>query len=384
MRPEALRARRAARATTFAAAVAASRDVVAARDRAAPATCFAASRQTAFACAHVLRLASAPPPPPHAASTSTDAHAAQCSRHRPNRLRGSGRRCAHRTRAGATPAVRAYPAGVRIATRAVVDDPGAGRSRSTRSSARPSTRYVNGSQTWFTGEDRTLEWRLHPVGRRSRCPRGSRTTTSGSTSSTSSRPAREPDALALGGETRRARRRSGTASSASPRTATTSSPRRSSRAPPTLLGLAPELCGLVDHDKVGDAWERRDGAVSIVAPARRPAPGLTLGPTADVRRATPRARVGCAAGRSRPGTVSPSIAAEREVDPPVLPGERLRQRVAREEPDLARLERVTAQLAADHPAVEHERVERHAGEAEPEAVEHAMSDTGSTSIPVSS
>src|SRR3954447_14632267 len=28
----------------------------------------------------------------------------------------------------------------------------------------PVDSYVNGSQTWFTGDDQTLEWRLHPIG----------------------------------------------------------------------------------------------------------------------------------------------------------------------------------------------------------------------------
>src|SRR4051812_50226169 len=28
----------------------------------------------------------------------------------------------------------------------------------------PVDSYVNGSQTWFTGDEETLEWRLHPVG----------------------------------------------------------------------------------------------------------------------------------------------------------------------------------------------------------------------------
>jgi hypothetical protein len=31
------------------------------------------------------------------------------------------------------------------------------------------------------------------------------------------------------------------------------------------LGLPPDGAGLVDHDAIGDAWERSRGAVSIVA-----------------------------------------------------------------------------------------------------------------------
>jgi hypothetical protein len=31
-----------------------------------------------------------------------------------------------------------------------------------------------------------------------------------------------------------------------------------------LLGFAPDLAGLVDHDRVGDRWETTKGTVSIV------------------------------------------------------------------------------------------------------------------------
>src|SRR5262245_12609496 len=61
---------------------------------------------------------------------------------------------------------------------------------------------------------------------------------------------------------------------------------------------------------------------------------------------------------------------EGGVDPSGAARERPGQAVASEEADVARLERVTLQLAADHAAVEHERVERHPGEAEAQAVEH--------------
>ena len=61
--------------------------------------------------------------------------------------------------------------------------------------------------------------------------------------------------------------------------------------------------------------------------------------------------------------------AEREVEPAVRTGERLRERVAREEADGARLERVALQRATDHAAVEHERVHRDTREAEAESVE---------------
>jgi hypothetical protein len=31
------------------------------------------------------------------------------------------------------------------------------------------------------------------------------------------------------------------------------------------LGLEPDACGLVDHDSIGDAWERTGGAVSVIS-----------------------------------------------------------------------------------------------------------------------
>ena len=31
------------------------------------------------------------------------------------------------------------------------------------------------------------------------------------------------------------------------------------------LGIAPRAVGLVDHERIGDAWERNPGEVSIVA-----------------------------------------------------------------------------------------------------------------------
>ena len=65
-------------------------------------------------------------------------------------------------------------------------------------------------------------------------------------------------------------------------------------------------------------------------------------------------------------------------------GERFRQRIEGEEADVEALERVRGQLAAGGAAVEHQRVERDAGEAEAQAVEHGESRTSSHSMPVSS
>jgi len=35
-----------------------------------------------------------------------------------------------------------------------------------------------------------------------------------------------------------------------------------------VLGIAPDAYGVVDHDRVGDQWERSSGRTSIVADLR--------------------------------------------------------------------------------------------------------------------
>src|SRR3990172_8423714 len=62
---------------------------------------------------------------------------------------------------------------------------------------------------------------------------------------------------------------------------------------------------------------------------------------------------------------------ERQVEPSMRSGQGLRQTVACEEADVARLQRVSAQLATEQPAVEDDRVQRDACEAESEAVDES-------------
>ena len=84
-----------------------------------------------------------------------------------------------------------------------------------------------------------------------------------------------------------------------------------------------------------------------------------------------RPRQGGVAGRVE--VAGPHLAVdggERELAPTVDAGHRPGQVVPVEEPDRPGLERVAVQLAADHPAVEQQRVERQPGEAEAQAVEH--------------
>lgn len=121
----------------------------------------------------------------------------------------------------------------------------------------PVDAYVNGAQTWLRDDGPsgiTLEWRLHPVAGY-----------------------RKPDdldtyevfstvALALG---------TGSSSPAPPEQLWDGlevfpaygdevEPTPLASAATQTLGIAPDACGLVDHDAVGDEWERTAGAVSII------------------------------------------------------------------------------------------------------------------------
>ena len=241
----------------------------------------------------------------------------------------------------------------------------------------PVDSYVNGSQTWLVEDGPiTLEWRLHPVAGY-RAPAGVSTYDlwEGVVAQLSS--AGDPHALRLGDEVR-------------PLTAIWDGlecyaaygdelePQQLAAAATAQLGRPPDRFGLVDHEAIGDAWEQRERRGLDRRAAARPA-----------RRARRRRVVSPRQGGSRgssyqAGELLAVDRAEREVEPAVRAGERLRQRVAREEPDRRRLERMALQLAADHAAVEHDRVHRHAREAEAQPVEHRDQRTGSHSMPVSS
>jgi hypothetical protein len=124
----------------------------------------------------------------------------------------------------------------------------------------PVDSYVNGSQTWFTGEP-VLEWRLHPVAG-FRMPGGLSpydlwdavvdALADGDAGALALGDARvELAALwdglecfaAYGDELEPAMLRARAAE---------------------LVAVAPDLAGLADHDAIGDAWERAGGAVSII------------------------------------------------------------------------------------------------------------------------
>ena len=125
----------------------------------------------------------------------------------------------------------------------------------------PVDTYVNGSQVWLRDDGPggiALEWRLHPVAGYVR-PAGMATDevfarvalSLGPSGGDEPGPAPDPAALWDGLE-------------AFPAYGDEAEPAELSRAAAESLGLTPDACGLVDHDAVGDAWERSRGAVSIV------------------------------------------------------------------------------------------------------------------------
>jgi hypothetical protein len=118
----------------------------------------------------------------------------------------------------------------------------------------PVDRYVNGSQTWFTETPGgvALEWRLHPVAGYTK-PKGMShndvwdVVVEGLIGHVRLRPEDVWDGLecfaAYGDDIE---------------------PGALAAAVTQELGVAPDATGLVDHESIGDAWERTRGAVSIV------------------------------------------------------------------------------------------------------------------------
>lgn len=122
----------------------------------------------------------------------------------------------------------------------------------------PVDAYVNGSQVWLRDDGPggvPLEWRLHPVSGYRR-PAGVGTYevfSEAALALSSDRPPPAPlselwDGLevfaAYGDEIE---------------------PQPLVAAAVAALGLAPDASGLVDHDSIGDEWERTEGGVSVVA-----------------------------------------------------------------------------------------------------------------------
>jgi hypothetical protein len=129
----------------------------------------------------------------------------------------------------------------------------------------PIDSYLNGSQTWLTPDGPggvELEWRLHPVGGY-RTPDGLSHYDVWETVVDALAKDADPDALPLG---------SATAALSSlweglecyAAYGDEIEPATLAAAAGEILGRAPDAAGLVDHESIGDAWERTNGQVSIV------------------------------------------------------------------------------------------------------------------------
>jgi hypothetical protein len=122
----------------------------------------------------------------------------------------------------------------------------------------PVDAYVNGSQTWLRDDGpaaATIEWRLHPVAGYQR-PDGLDTyevfSSVALAVATGAPPAAPPEQLWDGLE-------------AYPAYADEMEPVPMAALLAEALGIEPDAAGLVDHDAIGDAWERSGRQVSIVA-----------------------------------------------------------------------------------------------------------------------
>jgi hypothetical protein len=128
----------------------------------------------------------------------------------------------------------------------------------------PVDSYVNGSQTWFTEAPggAELEWRLHPVAGY-RLPNGISHYELWDAVVDGLAGGADPSGLRLGSETR-ALRSLWDGLECFPAHGDELEPMALAAAARNELGLAPDATGLVDHERVGDAWERTRGGVSIV------------------------------------------------------------------------------------------------------------------------
>ncbi len=138
----------------------------------------------------------------------------------------------------------------------------------------PVDSYVNGSQTWLVGDeperlesesvdDLIIEFRMHPVAGYRLPPKFSHYDV-WETVVTQLTQGVDPQALRLGAEVRPL---SGLwdGLEAFPAYGDEIEPARLANVVTTALALAPDRSGLVDHQAIGDEWERANGKVSIVA-----------------------------------------------------------------------------------------------------------------------
>lgn len=125
--------------------------------------------------------------------------------------------------------------------------------------------YVNGTQTWLVDRGpggETLEWRLHPVGG-FRPPKGVGPYDLWDEVTGQLAAGNDPSSLPLGDD-RRPLASLWDGLECYP-VDEPLEPAPLAAAATAVLGLAPDAAGLVDHERIGSAWERAKGAVSIVA-----------------------------------------------------------------------------------------------------------------------
>jgi hypothetical protein len=126
----------------------------------------------------------------------------------------------------------------------------------------PVDSYVNGSQTWLTAAgDIELEWRLHPVAGY-RAPRGLSHYDMWEQVVAALSLGADPDTLTLGEEIRPLSSLWDGLECYAPYDDI--EPVALAHLATEALGRAPERSGLVDHEAIGDAWERANGKVSLV------------------------------------------------------------------------------------------------------------------------
>jgi len=121
----------------------------------------------------------------------------------------------------------------------------------------PVDAYVNGSQVWLRDDgpgDVTIEWRLHPVAGYER-PEGVDTYDVFTSASL---------ALAEGGAPPKPVEQLWDGLEAFAAYRDEVEPATLGNAATDALGIPPDGCGVVDHQRIGDEWENSSGATSII------------------------------------------------------------------------------------------------------------------------
>jgi hypothetical protein len=130
----------------------------------------------------------------------------------------------------------------------------------------PVDSYMNGTQTWLTDDGPngvTLEWRLHPVASYQLPAELSHYDVWEEVVAALSAGA-APDTIPLG-TTRRALATLWEGLECFPAYGDDVEPAPLAAAAGPAIGRTPDACGLVDHDRIGTAWEQAQGRRSIIA-----------------------------------------------------------------------------------------------------------------------